>query len=497
MTKDEKPLAPARQSFNWVEIFTIPIASSIMEAQPLVLGLYFLSPLMMGSSTTPFPAGEREVTLLLLGFNWLSLFVQYLVNHRGISTDRARIIQIAGLFIGVAAVILPYVLIIPNTFFFLAIMAALALWCWKRGTDKVRVELREEQLINVFRIGFIFFIIILVLSILYTNAGFVIPSAVLAQTLPLFFLSGLLALSFNRLDLLRKENAQHGGGRDSTRSWVVMLTILWFIVVAAAFAVQIFGFSILLNIMNVIWFILGYILYVILFVIFSILSFLGSLLFPKTTKGVLPKINIGSLAGNNSALTGHNAGHTGGIDLLLIFGRLALLIAAVIVVIVVIRFTLKRMERTNSALDEEEEREGLSIGEVLQERREERRKRRQRKDIFTLEALDPGSARARYRELLLQMRDDGGGLNWRPSETPIEYQKRLLNAIKFRPAPVSGGSDLNAPPDTEIIEELTRAYTSERYGARKTDETRRSFLGTWVPRLTQRLYRPKPSRVSE
>ncbi len=168
-----------------------------------------------------------------------------------------------------------------------------------------------------------------------------------------------------------------------------------------------------------------------------------------------------------------------------------LLVVVVVVIILFVRAILGRLKTRVEDEAEEEERENLDIGAILNERREERQKRRQKQATFALEALDPNSVRVRYRDLLLALQEDGAGLARLPAETPQEYQKRL--ALAIRTAPVSIGQPAaDAPAEVAILEELTQAYARERYGARGLEQTRQRYLSSWVPYLIQRLHRPKP-----
>jgi hypothetical protein len=72
----------------------------------------------------------------------------------------------------------------------------------------------------------------------------------------------------------------------------------------------------------------------------------------------------------------------------------------------------------------EEVREGLDARSLLGERWREwwHRRKQRRHALFPLEALDPTSARARYRELLQAMAATRSDLARLPAETPTEYE---------------------------------------------------------------------------
>ena len=129
---------------------------------------------------------------------------------------------------------------------------------------------------------------------------------------------------------------------------------------------------------------------------------------------------------------------------------------------------------------EDEERERLSLRDVWRSRRQ----RRKRVSSETgLAPLDPMSARSHYRMFLQGMAKRDETLAYQPNETPIEYQARLLSTVK----PDTHDQQRDAPPDAVILEELTRAYTVERYAGKQNDSRQRHYLYTWVPYLIQRL----------
>jgi hypothetical protein len=138
----------------------------------------------------------------------------------------------------------------------------------------------------------------------------------------------------------------------------------------------------------------------------------------------------------------------------------------------------------------EEVREGLDARSLLGERWQEwwNHRRRRRNAHLPLEPLDPTSARARYRELLQALAAEKDDLARMPAETPAEYEARLLVHLQ--------NSDPNAqelpsgerlPPGPAILDELTRAYVSERYGGKLTLQHHRARLQAWVPYLVARL----------
>jgi hypothetical protein len=452
--------------------------------------LLFLGPILLNSQTGQLPLSTIELTLILLSMQWWALVVQHFVG-RGISTKRARILQVGGLCGALLITLLIAIFTADSIIYAVIISAAAVLWSWKRGIDRTRAELNEEQLINAFKIGFIIVIGMLMFTIILPSQSFKLPIDVLAQALPLFFFSGLLALSFTRLIQIQKENARHPTSKkDPTRSWALALTGLWIALVIAAIALETFSFTIIQRILLPIWDLLGWIVLWIIEGFFFLLSTIFNFFFkPSTIAGLPPKIkNSGSRAPQASP---HPKVAPPSQELVLL-GRIVLLVIVIIVVIFFVRLALGRLKTRVEDEAEEEEREGLDIGAILNERREEWQRKRQKQETFTLEALDPHSVRARYRDLLSALQEDSAGLAHLPGETPQEYQKRLDLAIRIAP-PSIGQPSLDAPPEAAILEELTEAYARERYGARPLEMSKEGYLSTWVPYLIQRLHRPKPA----
>jgi len=138
----------------------------------------------------------------------------------------------------------------------------------------------------------------------------------------------------------------------------------------------------------------------------------------------------------------------------------------------------------------EEVREELDARTLLGERWREwwKRRRHRTNAMAALEPLDPTSARARYREMLQALAVERDDLARMPAETPAEYQVRLLVHLEnAAPNAQQLPSDDRLPPDPAILDELTRAYMSERYGGKLTLQRQRAHLQAWVPYLVGRL----------
>jgi hypothetical protein len=459
-----------------------------METQPIIIILLFLEPALLNAQSGQAPINQVALTLILLGMQWWAWLGEFVIAHG----EQARILHIVGLIVALLAVILITIFTTNNIIFDGIINIGIVLWAWKRGLDRTRTNLNEEQLNRAFKVGFIIIIALFILMIIFSLQSFTIPVAVLAQALPLFFLSGLLSLSLTRLLHIQKDHARHANNKkDLTRSWALALMGLWGITVVAALALETFSFTLVQRILIPIWDFLGavsiWILQILFFVIFNILKFLFSSFSSPTNS--LPPIRPPATGLTQPQ---HQPKVAGVPPELILIARIALLVLIVVAIILFARAVLGRIKKQIVDDAEEEERESLDIGAILQERREERQRRKQKQIAFALEPLEPDSARARYREMLIALQENGASLARQASETPQEYQQRLSLAIKTAP-PLSNQSMPEAPAELTILKELTGAYARERYGARPlVQPQQKSYLETWVPHLIQRLQRPKP-----
>jgi hypothetical protein len=167
---------------------------------------------------------------------------------------------------------------------------------------------------------------------------------------------------------------------------------------------------------------------------------------------------------------------------------IVLLLLAMIVLLIVFLIIQAVLRHVQHAQDdesgnEEEERESLSMSTILQARRKERRRHQRNMPISTPEPLDPASARAHYRELLLTTFQHQSNLARHANETPFEYQQRLTSALNHIAVQTEG----ETPSDPAILAELTDAYVSERYGSEQLNQSQKSFLSQWIPNLLRHL----------
>src|SRR5947209_20463317 len=79
-TKAAEPLAQVRPTFDWIELLAVPLASSIMETQPIALVLLLGATLFTGENASPL-LSEGSITLLLLGLQWCAILMQYFVRR--------------------------------------------------------------------------------------------------------------------------------------------------------------------------------------------------------------------------------------------------------------------------------------------------------------------------------------------------------------------------------------------------------------------------------
>ena len=468
--------APVRPAFDWIEVFAIPVATNIMETQPIVILLFFATAIFAGPDA-PSPPGEANITLLLLGLQWWAMFINYRLR-KGISQRTVTILHIAGVVIAFGLTLLMNLITFDLPM--IVVIAGLVIFCWKRGVDKARYELNDEQLIFVFKVGVGILLAMLVPGALFANGQLQDLPAILSYALPLFFLSGLIALSFTRVGMIRREHARQGIPQaDATRGWLVALTFLWGVLIVGALALETFSFrtlqALLLPLWNILAFIVAWIIYAMLWVLFSLSQLLNALFHFKPVP-----VKTSTTPAHPLPPASHPLSIADQIpSWALLIGRL-LLVAIILLVLFLIFRAILRHVRPHLEQDSEEEiREALSMRGILRERRQEHKIHAQQKAGVLLDMLAPGSARARYRELLQQMADHDKHLSRRPEETPMEYQKRLL-------ALMERASD-DGVSDRKLLTDLTGAYIHERYGEMSAELQEPSESPTWISHLAERL----------
>jgi len=469
---------PARLRSNWIEFFAVPMASAIMETQPIIIVLSLLVPFFFGGESLYPDAASIMFSLLFL--HWWSMGTRYIFERA--SASIFTFYDILGILLALGLLTVTNLMAITDpTFLFVALV--IVGWSWKRGADRAKAGLNEEQLINAFKIGFITLLIAMCFVLLSMRS--IDRSGMLLRDLPIFFLAGMITLSFTRIGIIKQEQARHevGGRREKTGSWLIVLTTTWVVLVVVSIILETLPLQVIMTLLNPLWYaidvLLSLLLYLLDFIVtitaglFSFIIGLLLLLFHMPAapqQHPTPHLAPAAQPGQDSSTT-------------LFILRIVIVVLIIIATIIITRFVQKRRQAgKDDTLDEEDEiREGLDINQILRARREERRQRQQ---AFTLAALEQDSVRARYRDFLQSMASKGEDFVRHPHETPAEYQARLLHAAQNIPA-----SDASSTPtDPTILNTLTQAYSRERYGEIQADGEQQDFLRQWVPHLIQSLH---------
>jgi Domain of unknown function (DUF4129) len=452
-----------------------------METQPIVLALTFIltyigTVFQGGSAVLPLEAGS--ITLLLLGLHWWAKAVATLTQGRD-STTRARLLQLLGLFLAVGLTVITHISLLNNiaALFFSII---LIIGFWFAGMYRVQTGPNDEYVLTSFKIGLGVLLAVLILTLLNFDP---IPPELhdgLTYALPTFFLSGLISLSFTRIMMIHKESAnssQRGSQGDPTRGWLLILTLAWVIVVVSTLAFEALGFQPVVVVASLLWSGLGIVANFLLLLLSPLLQLFSKFFFPM----------IAPSQGIPFPKTTPNGSHPPPLpylDVIFLVARLVLLAILLVILFFVIRAILRRWRMAPDDESEEEIRESLSRESILKTRRKEQQRPRTA-DLPALEALNPNSVRARYRELLQELASNGGKLARHEDETPSEYEKRLLTLLKKDSSVETQGDDM--PADPAMLDELTSAYLQERYGGKQLRLQHDSYAPAWIPRFVRRL----------
>jgi hypothetical protein len=486
----------ARRASTWVEQFALPIAISVMEAQPLALIIAVLT-LVFTGSLTDMPLGVGEIVLLDLGLLWWTMLVENRTRHLLTRTRAARL-HLLGWLLALAITIGPLLplLIKAEAIFPALVDIAVVTWLWRRDMYYVQISFEYGSLAASFKVGFGVLLAVLLLVIAFPQ----LPSLrdALAFSLPIFFLGGLVTLSLARLGTVR--NSRRAGAStqaDPTRSWLFALALfggiltVFVIILESIFSLS--SFEVTLNALSPVWnalgTLLGWILYGMIFLVLSpiyyLLSWLiGLITHHGTAAQPPPKITLPKPPFQQQGQV-----QTIPPEVFTI-GRWVLLLLIVMALLLLVRVALRHWFRSMDREGVEEVREGLDARSLLGERwRQWWNRRRQRtQQGMELEPLDPTSARARYREFLQAVASTKESLARRPAETPAEYERRLTAYLASRATDSQNGShDSREQGDSQLLDELTQAYTLERYGGRRTGERKRAQMSAWVVRLVVQL----------
>ncbi len=473
--------AQARLRSHWIDILAIPILASIMEAQPIFVVLLFTS----GEPAVPF-LSELSIILLALGLRWWATGVRA-YTERGISKQNEQLLRVLGLLLAGGLVIGTPVLLVRSVLS-LILSSALVLLLWWHSMQQKTYE-ENGQLLISFRIGFAILLFLLILAVFYSDSSVTVTLlTALAQAIPIFFLSGLLVISFARIALIRHETARYApeNATGLTRNWLFALTVCWLAVVLAVLALEAFSFQAVVVLVGDIWYVmlivLEYLVVILAYILTPILyvfSFLFDLLFHFFPTGgllttpPLPPAHINPI-GQQQTFSPEA----------LAAGRFVLLLLSLLVLFFTVRAILRRLPKVRKDDEVEEIREGLSLRFIAQQRRNQLLEHAL-SQAPQLETLEPESARAYYRELLQTIANDNLALARRPDETPAEYQARLLLMAQQTFAETMQEADI--PSEQEILDVLTHDYNLERYSGQHLEPTQKNYLRAWVPRLIARV----------
>ena len=460
--------AQEQSSFNWIEVVAVPLAVGLMEGQFGVLAFIIGSLLFTGKSDALLLV-EGSVILLTWSLYWWAMLSKRVIQPR-LGEQRANQAYLPALlvtFVIVLGIHPAFVVSFPQ----LAFSGALSTWLWRRGMVREEKSTQERTMLTTFQVGFVVLLALLSFAIFSPQPIYEALLDLLTYVLPIYCLSGFVAISFSHLDALKKaqvRSALKGSRAYPTRAWMLLLFLMVAIAVSAitltiaAFQPMVETLSPLVNALHALY------------------NWLLSLLTPQPP---LPPRRLKRPPGPGVSVYLH--AHkpdanplAAGLQVILVAGMILLALFVLLLLLWVIR----RILRNNRAIDEDEIREALAIRSVLRTRKQ----KRQRIARIGLEPLDATSTRARYREFLQAMARRGGDERRRQdNETPVEYQTRLLTLLEHVSQEEAQKED--TPADAAIIDELTRAYALERYGGKRTEQGQQSYLRRWVPLLARRL----------
>jgi hypothetical protein len=483
------PERPARRlSFSWLEDLALPLSTSVMETLPLSLALNLLFPL-------------RSLLLIgaALGLFWWARAVEWLSGSKA-SRRGWTVAQVAGWLLTVALLLALQIAqafaqrqpLMPAMF---AVLPGLLTWLWRRALIRARLGFEHEALLRSFRLSLGLLLALLLLGLVMPATGLL---AALSGALPLFAFCGLLSLSLTRLSAIRLRRHHESAGRDAdpTRSWLLALSLLSLILIGSAFLLNLLfplsSFRALLQLLtppwNALWTAITeafiWIIVLVLTPFFDLFALLMRLL-PHSQRAAPPLVSPATLRQHLQT--------QGTVSLpppLLITLRILLVLlalAALIWLIILIRSTVRRWQAPTDQNFVEEERQGLNPLAALGERWQ-RRRRRRRANSQEPEPPDLTPLRRLYRAWLVLLAALHPRAGRQPAETPAEYAARLQRVL------YSGEeswrtllSKQEAEELAAFIEQLTRAYLVERYGARPIPPAEQARLAAWSHRCTQHL----------
>jgi hypothetical protein len=466
-------VTPAR-AFTWIDALVLPVALSVMDAQPLVLALA-LGSLFFAHTLAAQPVNPAELVAMIVALHLWSGAVE---RHGGEEQRRTKTVQhLAGLLVAIAIIAGPYLITSGQGFNLLTglVLAALMLFEWRRATARGNFSLLPEDLLATFRFNLI--VVLLVVIIGASASGLGALDAVQAQTLPLFFLSALVALALTRLNALRQAHPATGQrALGLGRAWSMMLFGAGGLLVALELAIAFGILDPILGFLLPAWEALREWAQLIISLVAAPFFWVYGHVFTDAGSA-----SIGDRRPDAKDLGPASAlyDYIKPVNPPSLFYDVLLVIALCALGIYVARLlTVSLAGRKVAPSGGDETREQLDR-DALARQRLANRAARQRQPRLRLEKLDPESARARYRELLQGTSGDRL-TEHRPDETPAEYAARLHAIIQKFDAPqeIAGALD-----------ELTNAYRTERYAGHAADATQRERQRRAVPNLLARLKR--------
>jgi hypothetical protein len=496
--ENTKTQGEARPASTWLERFALPIAISIMEAQPLALIIAVLSLMSTGTQANVFLVGG-EIALMEVSLLWWAMIVESRGHHHA-TRDRTARLHLIGWLIALVITVGPLLpsLLRAEAIFPAFVVIAVVTWLWRRAMYYVQIGFQYGTLSASFKGGFAVLLAVLLLVVAFPS----LPAlrSALAFALPVFFLGGLVTLSLARLGMIRNSRrALAGSQADPTRSWLVVLAlfggILTVFVILLESIFSLSSFEMILNALTPVWnafgTLLSWLLYgIVFFILAPIYDLLSWLLSPilHSRGGVHPPQKL-TLPRPPSQSQGHMLIIPSAVFTI---GRWVLVFLGLLVLLLVVRAAIRHWFNSMEREEIEEVREGLDARSLLSERWKEWwsrwRLRTQGEGGMVPEPLDPTSARARYREFLQAAASIKESLTRKPTETPNEYEKRLLTYLISEADSIGYVNHVSDEQgDSLPLDQLTHAYIQERYAGKPTDERQRAQMHSWVSHLILQL----------
>src|SRR6266487_580086 len=493
-------LDKARPRYTWIERVGLPVASSVMMAQPIGLAVALLMLLVARTPTaSSIPIGQ--VALLLLGLLWWAMFVEHLSQRRRWQKSVVTLLHVLGWLLALIITMSPHLFPVLKGQDILDVVLAVILvtWLWRRGIHHARLGFEYGDLATTFKVSLGFLLVLLLITIPIPQAQGILTA--LEGVFPLFFLSGIISLSLARLSRIRATRGLDGFQADPSRAWLLALTALGGVILVLVMLVNAFfsfsSFEWLLRLLTPVWDALGtlisWLLYGIIFLLtplFNLSSFLFGLLSHGSASQPLQGVHSG-----RSPLQSPQGPHTLPPELVTI-GRWVFLALLFLLVLLVVRKSVQRWSRNDEERPIEEERETMDARSVFRERWQNWRDQHSKRPPRFLEALDPASLRARYRELLRAVAATDTTLARQPDETPREYEERLVRHLNEHHE--QDAVSESRPTTPEMLREVTDAYTRERYGLEQVDDQQRTRIAAWIPymilHITGKTTRTAPQR---